>query len=79
MQWLKDNLPSVHSAITSATNTATNTLQTALPSIATDSGTAKMLGVPNESAGTTMTGGRRHKTRGGKRQSKKTRRANMRR
>ena len=74
MDWLKSNFPGAHSAITSVTDTVTKNVQTALPSVATDSGSAKMLGVPSESSGTTMTGGRRRKTRGGKRGSKKTRR-----
>lgn len=74
MDWLKNNFPSAHSAITSVTNTVTKPVQTALPSVATDAGTKKMLDVGVEPVGNTMTGGRRRKTRGGKRGSKKTRR-----
>lgn len=74
MDWLKNNFPGAHSAITRVTDTVTKPIQTALPSVATDSGSAKMLGAPTETAGSTMTGGRRRKTRGGKRGSKKTRR-----
>lgn len=77
MDWLKNNFPGAHSAITSVTDTITKPVQTALPSVATDSGSAKMFGAPAESTGTTMTGGRRRKTRG-KRGSKKTRRGGKR-
>jgi hypothetical protein len=72
MDWLKNNFPGAHSAITRVTDTVTKSVQTALPSVATDSGSTKMLGATPESPGTTMTGGRR-KTRRAK-GSKKTRR-----
>ena len=77
MEWLRQNLPAVHGAITSVTQTVAKPVQNALPSVATDSGSAKMLGAPAESAGTTMTGGRRHrkqKTRKGVKRGGKTRR-----
>lgn len=75
MEWLKTNFPGAHSALTKATETVTKPVQTALPSVATDSGSAKMLGAPAESSGTTMTGGRRRKTRSKKHGGKKTRRS----
>jgi hypothetical protein len=79
MQWLKDNFPGAHKAVTSVTESVTKPVQSALPSVATDSGSAKMLDAAPEPAGTTMTGGRRHrKTRGGKRGVKKTRRGGKR-
>jgi hypothetical protein len=49
------------------------------PAVSTDSGSAKMLGATPEAPGTTITGGRRRKTRGAKRGSKKTRRGGKRR
>lgn len=47
------------------------------PALATDSGSAKMLGAPSQPAGTTMAGGRRHrkqKTRKGGKRHRGTRR-----
>jgi hypothetical protein len=79
MQWLKDNFPGAHKAVMSVTDTVTKPVQTALPSVATDSGSAKMLDAPSEPAGMTMSGGRRRKTCGGKRRGKKTLRGGKRR
>lgn len=72
MDWLKNNFPSAHSAITKVTDTVSKPVQAALPAVATDAGTKKMLDVSPEPSGTTMTGGRR-KTRS-KKGRKKTRR-----
>jgi hypothetical protein len=74
MEWLRTNFPDAHSAITNLTTKVVKPVQTALPSIATDKGSATMLGVPQEGGGMTCTGGRRGgKTRKGKK-SRKTRR-----
>uniref|UniRef100_A0A6C0ER59 Uncharacterized protein n=1 Tax=viral metagenome TaxID=1070528 RepID=A0A6C0ER59_9ZZZZ len=51
-----------------------NALPTSANTFMSDSSSSKALGAPSESVGTTMTGGRRRKTRAGKRDSKKTRR-----
>ena len=52
-------------------------VQTALPAAATDAGATAALDVKPEVPGTTMTGGKRHRSkhtkRGGKRKAKKTR------
>lgn len=50
-------------------------VSSALPSVATDKGSEKMLGTAPEAPGTTVTGGRRRKTRrGGKRRKTHRRR-----
>ena len=72
MEWLKNNFPGAHSTITSLTDKVTKPLQTALPSVATDSGTQNLTGMPSEPSGYTATGGRKRRTRG--RKNRKTRR-----
>lgn len=65
------------SKITGTASDAAAPVQTALPEVATDSGTQQSLGLTPEVPGTTMTGGKRHRRhrtkRGGKRKAKKTR------
>jgi hypothetical protein len=56
---------------TGTVSDATQPIADAVPSVATDSGSQQMLGTAPEAPGTTMTGGRRHKTRRS-RKSKKT-------
>jgi hypothetical protein len=73
MEWLRTNFPDAHSAITNLTTRAAKPVQTALPSIATDKGSATMLGVPQEGGGMTCTGGRRAR-KGKSKKSRKTRR-----
>jgi hypothetical protein len=73
MEWLRTNFPNAHAAITNLTNRAAKPVQTALPAIATDKGSATMLGVPQEGGGMTCTGGRRARKGKGKK-PRKTRR-----
>lgn len=57
--------------LTGTASDATQPLASSVPSVATDSGAQKMFGTAPEAPGTTLTGGRRSKTRRG-RKGKKT-------
>lgn len=61
----------ISNAVSGITSDATEPIANTVPAVATDSGAQKTLGTAPEAPGTTMTGGRRVKTRR-HRKSKKT-------
>ena len=72
---LKSGFDSAVSKVRGAISPAAEPVSTALPSVASDKGSEKMLGTAPEAPGTTVTGGRRRKTRrGGKRRKTHRRR-----
>jgi hypothetical protein len=73
MNFFTDLWQKATNAVSGTMSTVTQPLSSTVPSVATDSGSQQTLGTAPEAPGTTLAGGRRHKTRrGGK--SKKTHR-----
>jgi len=72
---IKNGFNSAVSSVRGAISPAAQPVSNALPSVATDDGSKKLLGTAPEAPGTTVTGGRRRKTRrGGKRRKTHRRR-----
>jgi hypothetical protein len=72
MDWLKENLPGVHSFLRDSADRVSVAANSVVPSISNDDSVRSSLALPSEPAGYTASGGRRHRTRG--RKSGKTRR-----
>ena len=74
LESIKSGFNTAVSKVRDTISPAAEPVNTALPSVATDSGSQKMLGTAPEAPGTTVTGGRRRKTRRGGRRRKTHRR-----
>jgi hypothetical protein len=75
MDWLKQNVPALHGAISDASQKVSQVAQKVAPGVTTDSAAVKATGAAPELSGKTITGGRRYKTkRGGKRRKTHRRR-----